>query len=328
MQEENALSWLAAAEPLWAGHWAALTARLSQPSAARLTEEQEALALGLTARLVLHAAKLLPLASEPEDIWARWEVAGLPASAALAPALFARVEEFRWRWHQPQVPALAATPLFQPQSAGLDTAIAAPLADMPLSGVESAYLQLRVADGLRTNAIGQPLLLPHELPPAALRALMLDLAAQDLTLIGDGQGRAADLARAIDNALATSAPDAIDVAARRYCDALGAANLTGEAAFAAISRRDWLAVVALVSGAQGAGFSRTAAALLAASDAQIVAALGEIGIASVDAGPLLDALADVTGRPDTTALSTPGEQNHDTLAAVAARATQLRGDAS
>lgn len=324
MHDDPALSWLCAAEPLWAGHHSALAARLARPAAARLTEEQEALALGLAQRLVQGLAAALPLASEAKDIWARWETGGMPDSAALAPSLMARAEEYRWRRHQPQAFAVAAAPLFQPRIEIVDAVIAASEVDAEPSEVEAAYLHLRVADGRRSNAIGQPLLLHSELPPAALRALMLDIAAQDLALIGDGQGRAADLAHAIDGVLAAHGTDSIDTAAHRYHAALQADQAVGEAAAVALARRDWLAVVALLSAAERAGFSRVAAALLASNDAQIVTALRRIGVDVAAAGPLLDALADVPGRPDHGLLPATGNIGQNTMTAVAARAAQLR----
>lgn len=324
MHDDASSFWLTGAEPAWSGHHAALAARLAHPAAARLTEEQEAIALGLAQRLVLGLATALPLAGEPADIWGRWESTGLPGSSVLAPALLARVEEFRWRRNLPLAPAEPAAPLFQHQPRASDPDPAGPLAASEPDVAEAAYLRLRIADGARTTAIGQPLLLPTELSPAPLRALLLDIAAQDLALVGDGAGRAADMAHAIDALLGATGAGSIDDAARRYCAALHDSGTLAEAATGAVARRDWLAVVALLTARSGGGFSRVAAGLLAARDDQIVSALATIAVETAAAGPLLDALADVPGRPGRHGTALPSDQHCDTMAAVEARAAHLR----
>lgn len=279
------------------------------------------MAFGIVRRLILDVAAQLPLASDPGDIWSRWEVGGVPAGAALAPALLARVEEYRWRRGLPVAPAVGAAPLFeQPAS---DAAPPAPVAEPTPSDL--AYLDLCIADRARSTALGLPLLPPAELPPSLLRALLLDIAAQDMALVGDGGGRAGDMAHAIDTLLAGPASASIDLCAQRYSASLQAIGILGEAAAEAVAGHDWLAVTALLAAASGAGLSRVAAALLAADDAAITAAMAALGVSADGAAPLIDALADVPGRPDRAAAALVADTAGSTAAMVAARASHLRG---
>ncbi len=304
MHDDPVPDWLTSAQAAWSGHHAALAACLARPGAPRLTEEQEALALGMARRLVLALAVPMPLLTPPDQLWARWESDGIPAAGALAPVLLARVEEYRWRRMLPSPVADVAAPLFAGlraetlpiASVGTDAEVAAIPAVPGDDAAEAAYLALRIADGARRDALGMPLLPPAELRPALRRTLMLDLAAQDLALAGDGDGRAAELAAAIDAHCTGAPPPSIDTAARRYHAVMAERGQLGTAGGAAIARGDWLALVALLAAAQDSGFAATAAALLAASDDAIVAALARLEIDAGAAAPLLDALAEVPAR--------------------------------
>jgi hypothetical protein len=320
MHDDPAFAWLTGVESLWSGHNAALTARLARPAVPRLTEEQEALALGIAERLVLGLAEHLPLASEGAEIWARWATGGLPASAAVAPVLMARVEEFRWRRMPSFVPAHPGAAIVPAPA----TALATAPGEAEPTETELAYLAMRIADAARSNALGQPLLPPGELPAATLRALLLDIAAQDLALVGDGGGRAGDMAQAIDAILSAGSSGSIDEAARRYLAGLQAIGIVPEAAKAALDRCDWLAVTALLAAVTGGSFARVAAALLAAKDHQILAAVALLGVKPEHAGPLIDALADVPARLDVHAADILPDGRSDTAAAVTARAAHLR----
>jgi hypothetical protein len=331
MLDEFASAWLTKAERSWSGPHAALAARLSQPQAARLTEEQEAQAIGLARRVMCDHAAALPLQAAPETIWERWEADGFPAAAALAPYLLARVEEYRWRriktGTEPDIP-----PLFV-QAKSPDGAITL-LDDSaitqreegeidPAELCDAAYLQLRLADGERLDGLGQPLLASSELPAAIRRSLFLDLAAQDLALFPTTPDRAAQLAQAIDGQMTIGPQSPVDAAARAYCQAMEAASLRSEAASAAIARHDWLALIALLAGRFNHSFLRTAGALIASSDQQLIEVAADIGVSAAQVVPLLDSLAALPGRlpcaePDSA-------EGNDTVSALTARAVQRGG---
>jgi hypothetical protein len=246
--------------------------------------------------------------------------------------LLARVEEYRWRRMVGSPPAAAPVPLFapaEPSSAIIrideEEAPDDPGAPPPITS-EAPYLALRIADSARRDAFGMPLLPPAELPVGLRRALLLDLAAQDLALAGEDGERARQLALAIDAQSAGEAATTIDRAARDYHHVLAAQGLIGAAASAAMARRDWLAVLALLAADHDIGFSAMAAALLAADDAAVLAATARLGVAAADASALLDALAEVPARPVAPHLPRAAEdRGADTVTAVAARAQALRG---
>lgn len=324
MQDDPAFSWLVSAEPAWSGHYAALADRLTRPDAVHLTEEQVALALGIAQRLVSELAEKLPIAIHSDAIWARWEAQGMPSGQLLAPSLLARVEEHRWRRQASALTAEPPVPLFQIGGPAPDAMIDIPAELVEQSPIDAAYLALRIADGARVSAMGQPLLLSAELSLQIERALLLDLAAEEIAADEPDKGRAAELAKAIDAVSQTRGVAPIDLASRAYHSAARNSGLLGYVASAAVARRDWLVVIALLSAELGAGFSRVSALLLAMDDDRLCAALSMIGVAAPDSGPLLDALADVPGRPLGRPVLDDQSGQAATLAAVAARAANLR----
>lgn len=325
MQDDFSSRWLAAVEPVWSGHHAALSARLVRPLALRLTEEQESLAFGLLRRLILDLAGRLPLASDGEAIWAAWEANGVPDAEILVPAVMARVEEYRWRRMIPAPIADVPMSLFHHSDARV--------ADEPVlmdgfedltTKTDQAYLALRIADAARSDAMGQPLLPPNELGTDLLRGVLLDIAAQDLALTGDGGARAGDLAAAVETVLTEVANDAsINQAAGHYAAAVDDAGFIAEIGRAAIADRDWLALVALVASRLDIGFASAAAALIAAEDGETMALLTSMGMDAVSVAPLLDALAELPVRPHRARTVRAGQPGC-TAAEISAREALLR----
>lgn len=332
MHEAPSLHGLAGAASRWSGHHAALAVRLGQPGAVRLTEEQEAMALGIARRLVRMIAGQMPLKTDIASIWARWEATGIPSAQLLAPSIFARVEEYRWRrmmtgpLHDP-LPGLFADMAGKRRSAAVPDGIA------PESGaaVDAALLALRIADGARSDAFGLPLLLPAELPSAGLRALLFDTGAQDLAQAGDLDSRAPDIAAAVENVLARHRQCAIDAAARAYTATLEHAGLLVAVTRDAMARHDWLAVIAVAAAKAQLRFADAAAALVAADEDVLRQFFVTLGLASGATAPLLDSIAEIPGRPSASFAESAATDSEDIVMAVAARAeslrTRQRGDA-
>jgi hypothetical protein len=325
MHDAPSLQGLTGAAARWAGHHSALAARLGQPGAVRLTEEQEALALGVARRLVHLLAAQLPLKTPIDSIWARWERAGLPSATLLAPAVFARVEEYRWRrmmtgpLHDP-LPGLFAETAGKRRSHGVPAGIDAARA----ATVDAALLALRIVDGGRSDAFGLPLLLPAELPPLALRALLFDTGAQDLAQAADMNSRAPDIAAAVERVIAGFAECPVDAAAHSFVAALEQADLLTIASADAMARHDWLAVIAVVAAKAGLRFAEAAAALVAADEGAVLAFFTALGLDAGAVAPLLDSLAEIPGRPCAVEPPLPAPASEDLVRAVAARAEALR----
>lgn len=325
MQESPSLEGLGGAAARWSQHQAALAARLGQPGAVRLTEEQEALGLGITRRLVQMLAAELPLKTPVTSIWAHWESVGLPSAAALAPAIFARVEEYRWRrmmtgpLHDP-LPGLFADASGKRRSSAVPPGVEPARAAV----VDAALLALRVADGRRSDAFGLPLLLASELPVAARRALLFDLGAQDLAQANDLNARAPAIAQAVERVMADLADCPADSAARAYVNALETTDLLAAAMADAIARHDWLAVIAVVAVRSGWRIADAAAALVAADELAVLQFFTGLGLEPGAITPLLDSLAEIPGRPTNATLPPPVPASEDLAQAVAARANALR----
>lgn len=325
MHEAPSLQGLAGAATRWSGHNAALAARLGQPGAVRLTEEQEAMSLGVARRLVHMLAAQLPLQTGIDSIWARWESCGLPSAHLLALPILARVEEYRWRrmmtgpLHDP-LPGLFADMAGKRRS----TAVPAGVDPEAAVAVDAALLALRVADGARSDAFGLPLLLPAELPPPSLRALLFDTGAQDLAQAGDLDSRAPDIAAAVERALASHGQSQIDAAAHGYTATLESLDLLIDATTDAIARHDWLAVIAVASAKAQLRFAETAAALVAADELVLLHFFMELGLTAAATAPLLDSIAEIPGRPAAMAAATAVADSENVVMAVAARAEALR----
>jgi hypothetical protein len=325
MHDAPFLPGLTSAVARWSGHHDALAARLGRPGAVRLTEEQEALALGIARRLVHALGALLPLSTPIDGIWARWDSAGLPSAVQVAPAIFARVEEYRWRrmmtgpLHDP-LPGLFADTAGKRRS----TAVPAGIDPARAAAVDAALLALRIADGSRSDAFALPLLLPAELPSAALRALLFDIGAQDLAMAGDMNSRAQAIASAVEVALSGHCAAAIDAAARDYVAALDATELLATATADAMQRHDWLAVIAVVAGKARLRFTEAAAALIAADEPSVRGLFAALGVDAGRVTPLLDSLAEIPGRPTLGEAPQEVVNSEAMVQAVAARAESLR----
>lgn len=325
MYDAPSLHEITGAASRWSGHHAALATRLGQPGAVRLTEEQEALALGVARRLVYQLAAGLPLKTPIENIWARWESGGLPSAALLAPSIFARVEEYRWRrmmtgpLHDP-LPGLFADTKANRRSAAAPTGIDASHS----SAIDAALLNLRIADGGRSDPFGLPLLLPAELPQAGLRALLFDTGAQDLAQAADMNSRAPEIAAAVERVQAAHADCPIEAAARAYVATLDEADCLAPAVADAIARHDWLVVIAVAAIKGRMRFADTAALLVAADEVSVQRFFMDLGLTSESATPLLDSLAEIPGRPIDPVPQPVQQDSEDMVRAVAARAEALR----
>jgi hypothetical protein len=325
MHDASSLHGLTDAAARWSGHHAALTARLGQPGAVRLTEEQEALALGIARRLVFQLASGLPLKTPVTSIWARWESAGLPSAALLAPSIFARVEEYRWRrmmtgpLHDP-LPGLFAESSSKRRGSAVPTGIDAAHS----AAIDAALLDLRIVDGGRSDPFGLPLLLPPELPQPALRALLFDTGAQDLAQAGDMNSRSPEIAAAVEQVLASHTACPIDAASRAYVVALEQGDFLAPATANAISRHDWLAVIAVAAIKGQRCFADTAALLVAADEAVVQRFFVALGLTADAVTPLLDSLAEIPGRPSDPVPPPTRQDSEDLVQAVAARAEELR----
>jgi hypothetical protein len=336
MPDSTPLPRLRAAGEQWAGHHAALAARLGRPDAVRLTEEQETLALGIVARLVVRIGTGLPLIAQPGAVWALWESTGVPSAALLAPSVLARVEEYRWRR---MVRAPASQPLlalFPGSDSDSDSSGAPPpVPAVPVTdsaehaAMDVAYLALRIADAQRSDPFGMPEVLPQELPEAARRALLLDIAAQDLALADNPSARAGEVAAAVEAALQTPHISGIDTATRDFAASVDATGEAPELLAAAVLRHDWLAVTAYLAAKYDTPFSVTAASLVGQDEAATSAACAAVGMPRRAIGALLDALAEVPARPHFSAASVAETQHDASMAeemSLRAAALRPRGD--
>lgn len=338
MQKSVQLPRLRATADQWAGHHAALAARLGRPDAVRLTEEQEALALGIVGRLVTRMAGTLPLATPPGAIWAVWEGAGVPSAALLAPLVLARVEEYRWRrMVRPPVaePLLALFPGADNDGDSVPVPTSIPAMPVPDSAehaaMDVAYLALRIADAQRSDAFGMPELLPSELPEPVRRALLLDIAAQDLALANDPSARASAVAAAVEAALKNAVTSDIDIAARDYAVSVDATGNAAELLDNAVTRHDWLGVTAYLAAKYEMPFSVTAASLVGQDEAATSALCAAVGMPRRAIGILLDALAEVPARPCLGVVAagepaTPGDTSMAEEMALRAAALRHRSD--
>lgn len=273
---------------------AELAAFLAAPTAARLTEEQRALSLGIARRLVGNAAARLDTAIDSDALWQDWLHGGLPGATALAAPCFARAEEHRWR----QQSALRASPLPRPDIENSVDSAAVPAPDEAPNAVEQAYLALRIADRRRFDALGNPAIALADLDPDLLRALMLDIAAWRLVALGKDPACAAELGEKIRAALGERRAG-IDAAAAAYhaalAEASGAAGVADAAALA-IARHDWTVLVALAAVADHRRYSDMALGLLAAETAALPSLLAPLRIDRAALAPLEASLAMLPAR--------------------------------
>lgn len=271
-----------------------LGAYLAAPAAGRLTEEQRALALGIARRLVRDMAGVLDHAIDASALWRDWTAQGLPAARRLAEPCFARAEEYRWR---KQSSPQAGAPPDPAAENRVEEASGPPVGDAPLTAAEQAYLALRIADGRRRDALGNPCIAPADLDEGLFRSLLLDMAAWQLARIAGDRGQGAKLGDAVNELLAGRA-DArgIDAAALRYHGAVAADGAVPETARAAIARHDWPALIALAAGAHGQRYETTALMLLTAEPAALPSRLAPLRLDRAAIAPLEASLARLADR--------------------------------
>ena len=261
-----------------------LAGYLAAPMAARLTEEQRALSLGIARRLVADAARAPGDEIDVAMLWRDWLDGGLPTAGRLAAACYARAEEHRWREHStPRVIApgeLAAAPDVPPK-------------------VDRAYLALRIADRRRFDEHGHPRIAPADADPDLLRALLRDMAAWRVAQPGKEGVAAFDpddfVQRALDRLAAASG---IDRAALAYHASLGTASAVAAAATAAIAGHDWPALIALAACEQRRSYADMAFALLGAEPAALPALLAPLRLDRAALAPLEASLAALPSRTD------------------------------
>lgn len=292
---------------------------LAAPGAARLTEEQRALALGIARRLVADVAARLDAAIDPAALWLDWIEGGLPGADRLAAPCFARAEEHRWR----EQSALRAAPPRIPspeETAGADEADGMPAADAPMTDIDRGYLALQIADRRRTDALGNPCIAVADLDPDLFRALLLDIAAWRLVELGKGGAEAARLGDAVRAALAAQAGEAgIDAAAARWHRVLEAEDALAEAAAATIARHDWPALIALAAAAHRRRYGEMALTLLTAETAALPSLLAPLRVDRMALAPLEASLTLLPGRT----ISGGGAADEDYASLLAARAERV-----
>jgi len=264
---------------------------LARPMAERLTEEQRALSLGIARRLVIEAAKSLDTEIDTGLLWSEWLDAGLPTASRLAAACFARAEEHRWRDHS-ALRTIAPAALSDEEGDTVDVAVT-DVATKDAPEADRAYLALQIADRRRFDGHGHPRIALADVDPELLRALLRDIAAWRTRRPESDAAAPDDLVRrALDR---RDAPQGLDRAATEYYAALDAQAAAQEAA-TAISRHDWLALIALAAAASRRSYSNMALALLSAEPAALPTLLAPLRLDHAALAPLEASLSALPGR--------------------------------
>ena len=246
-----------------------LAGYLAAPMAARLTEEQRALSLGIARRLVEDAVRASDEAIDTAKLWHDWLDSGLPTAARLAAACYTRAEEHRWREY-------SAMRVIAPATGESGDPAAAVAPEMPPK-VDRAYLALRIADRRRFDARGHPRIALADADPDLLRALLRDIAAWRVRQPGAEGASAFDPDDFVQRAIDRHSPAAgIDRAARAYHASLGTALDVTAAAAAAIAAHDWPALIALAACEHRRPYADMAFALLGAAPAALPALLAPL----------------------------------------------------
>lgn len=242
---------------------------LAAPSAGRLTEEQRALALGIARRLIGEVAVRLDSQIDPAALWSDWLTGGIPGAERLAGACYVRAEEQRWRELSAR---RGAVPSLLPAK---EEALDATAEPESLSDTARAYLDLRIADRRRFDALGNPCLAIADLDPELFRALLLDIAAWRLAQVSQDSGRATELGEAARDAL-DGQPTArgIDAAASAYYESLG--DTLPDEASAVVARHDWPVLIGLAAAASHRAYDAMALALLTAENAALPSLLAPL----------------------------------------------------
>lgn len=268
-----------------------LTDYLAAPTAGRLTEEQRALSLGIARRLIVDVAARLHREIDPAALWRDWLSGGIPCADRLAAVCYARGEEHRWREFSAR---RGAVPSLLPAKEGAAPAdaIAEPES---LSDTDRAYLDLRIADRRRFDALGNPCLAVADLAPESFRALLLDIAAWQLAQVSQDHHRAAELGEAVRDMLdRQSTGRGIDAAASAYHDRLG--DTLPDAAAKAVEREDWPVLIGLAAAVSGRSYGAMTLALLTAENAALPPLLAPLRLDRVAIARIEASLATLPAR--------------------------------
>lgn len=278
------------------------------------------MSLGVARRLVEAAAMLLGDMVDTHALWQDWSGRGIPGAVPLANLCFARTEEHRWRAQSMQQDGEEAATLFDTRIEAQDAVGTPgfPRLDDPISDIDRAYLWLRIADGRRFDAVGQPCIAIDDLDEDQMRKLLLDIAAWQLVRSNNDEKLAGRLGEGVRNALMIRNPvRGIDHAGSIYNAALLQSGTLLDSAAAAIARHDWPTVIALAAAAQNCRFGDMALALVAAEPAQLASLLAPLLHDLAMVAPLEASLARVPNR------ATAGAMASDLDAALKERAATI-----
>lgn len=256
---------------------------LAAPTAGRLTEEQRALSLGIARRLIIDVAARLHTDIDPAALWRDWLAGGIPCAERLAAVCYARGEEHRWRELSARRGAVPSLLPAKEEAPPIDTVAESE----SLSDADRAYLNLRIADRRRFDALGNPCLAVADLDPELFRAVLLDIAAWQLAQVSQDHHRAAELGKAVRDMLDRQSTErGIDAAASAHHDSLG--DTLSDAAAMAAERHDWPVLIGLAAAVSGRSYAAMTLALLTAENAALPSLLAplrldRIAIARIEA---------------------------------------------
>ena len=266
---------------------------LAAPMAARLTEEQRALSLGIARRLIADVAGRLDPAIDAGALWHDWLADGLPGPERFAAACFARAEEHRWREQSAQ---RSGPPEILP-AGDVEASTGEPAAGDPLSATDNAYLLLQIADRRRFDALGHPALGVADVDPSLFRALIHDIAAWRLAQVSENHASAAALGDAVRSAIEEQTGErGIDAAATAYHDQMAEVGALSAAAATAIARHDWPVLIALAAAGWQCAYGDMALSLLTADSAALPLLLAPLGLEPRALAPLEMSLAMLSAR--------------------------------
>lgn len=276
-----------AASPILSARVAELMQFMGAPTLGRLTDEQRAISLAVTRRLVATVARRIDPQMDVDALWQNWLQEGIPATPELALACFARAEEFRWvSFDATKIPQdLAAT---EPPPAPI-FADASELAD--------AYLHLQVAERRRYDMSGYPALAIADISDDLYRHMLNEVARWRLKQISRDRPLSAGLGELVRIAWNRRAEEqSLMEAVRHYYDLLVAHNQLYGEANAAILRRDWPAFVSLAAVALGCSYVDMTLELLTAPSPQLHLRLQPLHLEAEAVAVLLSSLDHLSAR--------------------------------
>lgn len=231
---------------------------MDAPTLGRLTDEQRAISLAVVRRLAASVARRIDPQMDVDALWQSWLQDGIPTTAELALACFARTEEYRWQ--------SVSLPEVNQQSGTLGEATS------PFFGDEAqladAYLHLQVADRRRYDISGYPALAIADISDDLYRHMLNEVGRWRLKQISRDRSSSMGLGEAVRNAWSRRAEEQSMIeAARGYYDLLVVHHRLYDEANDAISRGDWPAFIGLAAVAQGRDYADMALHLLSAPSA-------------------------------------------------------------